>query len=78
MRRTIAAVLVAIAAFVVLMPVACTTGEGEPSARCETLGGWSLPGFEGASTGWTAYVVPLVVAVVVFVVVRWRWRSPIP
>jgi hypothetical protein len=70
MRRTIAAILAAIGAFVVLMPVSCLHGEGEPSARCETLAGWALPGFEGTSTGWTAYVVPLAAALVVFVVVR--------
>jgi hypothetical protein len=82
MRRTIVALFVAVGAFAVLMPVSCVSGEAEPSAHCETVLGWTLPGFEGGSTGWTAYLVPSAAAVAVFVVVRLLLRrdagSPTP
>lgn len=73
MRKLVAPTLLALATFVLLMPMACTGGEGDPTRRCETLAGWELPGFTYSSGGTEIgiYLLPLASAVVVFVAVRW-------
>lgn len=66
----IVAALGGLITFVALIPVACLRGEGNPEARCQTLAGWTLPGFEGTSTAWTAYIVPRIGALLVVMVLR--------
>jgi len=83
-KRLLRAVAAGIVALVLLYPVSCAGGEFEPVDTCETVMGFTLPGFEyRGSEEYKVYVVPLGGSVLAAVAAWWlagrrrrtTWRS---
>jgi hypothetical protein len=62
--------ILAILAFGVLMPVVCAGSSEDSTLGCDTFWGWTLPGSATDGPEALIYLIPVAVAIVVFVVAR--------
>ena len=67
--RILVAVACALGVLVLLLPLVCGTGEGDKLQTCETILGWSLPGFEAEQGSLTPYLLPAGASLLVLVAV---------
>ena len=70
MRRTVIPLILAIVAFGLFMPVVCAGSSEDPTLGCDTFWGWTLPGSATDGPEALIYLIPVAVAIVVFVVAR--------
>lgn len=70
-RRVLIPTVLALGAFVLLMPMVCVGSSDDPQVRCETFYQLTIPGssIDGPASA-VMYVVPVVAAIVTFLVAR--------
>ena len=69
-RKTLIPLVLAAVAFALFMPVVCAGSSDDPTLGCDTLWGWTLPGSATDGPEVLRYIIPMAVAIVVFVVAR--------
>jgi phosphotransferase system glucose/maltose/N-acetylglucosamine-specific IIC component len=73
-RRILVPAILAVVAFALCMPVVCAGSSDDSTLGCDTIFGWTLPGSAIDGPEIIIYVIPIVVAVVVFAVARFLLR----
>jgi phosphotransferase system glucose/maltose/N-acetylglucosamine-specific IIC component len=69
-RRILVPAIVAVIAFALFMPVVCAGSSEDSTLGCDTVFGWTLPGSAIEGPEIIIYVIPLVLAIIVFAVTR--------
>ena len=69
-RRILVPAILAVVAFALFMPVVCAGSSDDSNLGCDTVFGWTLPGSAVDGPEIIIYVIPLVLAVIVFAVTR--------